>query len=1074
MDTELLKAVQEQLRQVQKQLADSEARHDEERKSLREETKSLRKETETIQARHALEMEKRDRQSQERRARDAREMEERDRQSQERRARHAREMEELDRQSEERRARHALEMEKLKREYQEKTRERDRQSQERKAREAREMEERKAREAREIEERQARHALEMEERQARHALEMEKQKREYEEKTRERDRQSQERKARDAREMEERQARHALEMEKRDREYQEKTRERDRQSQERKARDAREMEERQARHALEMEKRDREYQEKTRERDRQSQERKARDAREMEERNREYEEKAQEQARVRQEQIDELVRQLEKQKLESKERDRQSQEEQARVRKEQIDELVRQLEKQKLESKERDRELREMKETHRLSTLPEYTLLCQDAYSKMRIEPNPSLLSKGTVTSPVHKLCPTSLRKWVDFLDIQKSILGQFVAMFPSEKHFFDSRGFTTRLGESILSKPIADEKGLEKFLSLAIERPVTAILAESKKLTALNQLFGLGDGLQFENHPHALSDASDEVAERAPAPRPITPPSQTADNSQIRPDQICIYLSKSGHRRMAFVCEYKAPHKLTEQDLRVGLHEMNVHKDVANRKTKLPPQEQPEARFKFNAERLAASALTQTYHYMIHSGLEYGLIATGRAIVFLKIDWQCPWTLFYHLSEPTPETMSHPGNVQSCSVISQYVAFCLLAMSKGRVHPQNVREDFMEVSKRWSEDFEATIASIHLEDRTAPPGSSAYVPTTYSTVDRTPPVTRSRPIMVANPFCRPPLAGEPSDNYSDDEENGPGAFPDTPCPTDHGSGRSRGIRRSARIHAQGSKSHEAKKPADNEYCTQKCLLGLVNGRELDPRCPNVAAHRAKSTSSRHPVTHTVWLKSLSEQLRRDLDDGVVKLEKEGSYGVLFKIIHLELGYTFVAKGTIAAYTGEIKHEAAIYDQLRPVQGLSIPVYLGSLDLRTVKRTYYYDHRVYIIYLMFLSWAGDRFQTLPTPEQKGKVMGRIQRCVRTLHKHGVVHRDLRLPNILYNAEARRIMIVDFGRAAVLQEARPALASRSANRQSRGPETDKKLKEPSNKERLRDWLELDIAYTTSMF
>ncbi|PHH64771.1 hypothetical protein CDD81_4033 [Ophiocordyceps australis] len=969
-------------------------------------------------------------------------------------------------------------------------RERDRQSQERE----RQSQER-TREAKEANNKLAR--------------ELEEEKAKNKEWRQEREHQSQER-TREAKEANDKLARQ-LEEEKA------KNEERGRQSQER-TREAKEANDKLARELEEEKAQNKEWR---RERERQSQERtreakEANDklARQLEEENaknkewrREREHQSQERTREAKEANDKLARQLEEEKAKGEERGRQEQEwrrererqsqERTRLAKETHDQLARELE-------ERGRQLHQMQETHRLSTFPEYTVLCHDAYFKMKVEPNPKLLATGAFTNPIYKLCPTSLRKWGDFLDIQKTTIGQFIANFPMEKEFFDSRGFTQRLGESVLSKPIADEKGLEKFLSLAIERPVTAILDEARKLAAMKRDFGLRHGLKFENHLHALGDASEEVSERvaarnaseevserasasdaseegserASAQHPVTPPHQTGDNSQIRPDQICIYINKSGKRKMAFVCEYKAPHKLTEHDLRVGLHEMNVHKDVATRKTKIPPVEESDARFLFNAERLTASAVTQTYHYMIHSGLEYGLIATGRVIIFLKIDWQTPSTLFYHMAEPSDEVKDHKDNFQTCSVISQYVAFCLLAISKGRIHPQNVREDVIDVSKRWSEDFESTLRSIDPKDRRAPPGSSAYVPRTYSAVDRTPPVTRARPLMVANPFCRIPSTNSPSTNYSDDDEAGPGAFPDTPCPPERGSNGSQGNRRSARIQAQGSKSHHNKKPADNEYCTQKCLLGLVSGNVLDPRCPNVAAHRANSTGSHHPVTHEVWLKSLSEQLRRDLDDGVVKLEMEGAYGVLFKIIHLELGYTFVAKGTIAAYIREIKHEAAIYDQLWPVQGLSVPVYLGSLDLRDVKRTYYYDHRVYIIYLMFLSWGGERFESVPAPEEKAKVNGQIERSVRSLHKHGVLHKDLRPPNILFNAETQRIMIIDFGTAFIFQESRPAsrpaLASRSANRQSLGPETDKKTKASPEKRRYRNAIAWEIYFAQEMF
>ncbi|KAH8196775.1 hypothetical protein TruAng_009067 [Truncatella angustata] len=87
----------------------------------------------------------------------------------------------------------------------------------------------------------------------------------------------------------------------------------------------------------------------------------------------------------------------------------------------------------------------------------------------------------------------------------------------------------------------------------------------------------------------------------------------------------------------MLYVSEYKAPHKLTAPHLRVGLHPMDIFKDVVNRKT-IPTAADPEGRFQYHAERLTAAAITQTYNYMIEGGLECGLLTTGETIVFLRV----------------------------------------------------------------------------------------------------------------------------------------------------------------------------------------------------------------------------------------------------------------------------------------------------------------------------------------------------------------------------------------------------------------------------------------------------
>ncbi|KAK3339786.1 hypothetical protein B0T25DRAFT_418626, partial [Lasiosphaeria hispida] len=52
----------------------------------------------------------------------------------------------------------------------------------------------------------------------------------------------------------------------------------------------------------------------------------------------------------------------------------------------------------------------------------------------------------------------------------------------------------------------------------------------------------------------------------------------------------------------------------------------------------------------------LSVAAATQTYHYMLQAGLKMGLVATGEVIIFLKIDWADPSTLYYYVAEPTLE----------------------------------------------------------------------------------------------------------------------------------------------------------------------------------------------------------------------------------------------------------------------------------------------------------------------------------------------------------------------------------------------------------------------------------
>lgn len=364
----------------------------------------------------------------------------------------------------------------------------------------------------------------------------------------------------------------------------------------------------------------------------------------------------------------------------------------------------------------------------------------------------------------------------------------------------------------------------------------------------------------------------------------------------------------------------------------------MNIYTEVVNRET-MPTSVDPDARFRYHAERLTASAITQTYHYMIESGLEYANLTIGETTVFLKIDWDEPDTLYYHLAEPGLEVATHPDNLHVCTAVGQYLAFTLMALGapgEQREHGQEERRKAMDGLKTWAEDFETTLRSIPEDERWASSsGSPCFQPTTYQEVDRSPYLLRTVDEQVDERFVRKDDIQGPSDDKS-----GP-IPPDTPTPTGRSTGQ--GSRRSERL-ARRPRG-ESDEPG-REYCTQKCLLGLLDRDVLDPKCPNYTLHRKNRSrvDARHPVNHVKWLKLLEKQLERSFDDGITPLAESGARGVLFRVTLLAYGYTFVGKGTVRAFIKDLEHEAAVYSRLKPIQGVNIPVFLGTIDLRTMGR----------------------------------------------------------------------------------------------------------------------------------
>ncbi|KAH6653596.1 hypothetical protein BKA67DRAFT_660178 [Truncatella angustata] len=261
----------------------------------------------------------------------------------------------------------------------------------------------------------------------------------------------------------------------------------------------------------------------------------------------------------------------------------------------------------------------------------------------------------------------------------------------------------------------------------------------------------------------------------------------------------------------MLYVSEYKAPHKRTAPHLRVGLHPMDIFKDVVNRKT-IPAAADPDGRFQYHAERLTAAAITQTYNYMIE----------GECAGFLPV-----------YSQEYNEVAAQSGEHHACTAVGQYLAFSLMALgppgNPPNVRSQDERQRVILGLRRWAEDLETTLRYIPRDERYAPSGSSSgslYAPTTYAGISRSPRVPRTRPSW-AQEEDRPdvqPRCRDRDDESSSDKSSAP--MPDTPTPSEpRSSSQSQGPRRSQRILGRAPREETSQ---ERQYCTQRCLLGLV------------------------------------------------------------------------------------------------------------------------------------------------------------------------------------------------------------------------------------------------------
>ncbi|CAH0005500.1 unnamed protein product [Clonostachys byssicola] len=203
--------------------------------------------------------------------------------------------------------------------------------------------------------------------------------------------------------------------------------------------------------------------------------------------------------------------------------------------------------------------------------------------------------------------------------------------------------------------------------------------------------------------------------------------------------------------------------------------------------------------------------------------------------------------------------------------------------------------------------------------------------------------------------------------------------------------------------------------------------------------------------------------------------DGITPLAMGGARGVLFQITLLEYGYTFVGKGPVLAFISDLQHEAAVYERSAPCQGKSIPVFLGAIDLRLMNKTHYFIHRVYVVNMIFMSWSGHCLDKVQLCNNGMKQLEAKTRASLTgLHERGVIHKDIRAANTLYDPRTDSVVLIDFERAELLDKPRHPLLPLVPNKRKHGPgaSQNKVLGLGSDQGRRSDLVMLESVFGSS--
>ena len=665
--------------------------------------------------------------------------------------------------------------------------------------------------------------------------------------------------------------------------------------------------------------------------------------------------------------------------------------------------------------------LAKAEEKTRTTSFEEVLQACHELACLMTVETNKKKTTKGSTTKPDNKPCPTELKRWTDFPNIRQDRFDEFRNLLhpirETTPKLFNSRGFIQELGQLVVKRQrIGSEAALRVYHSVAVEAFVTEIVSKLIEHPQYGQRLQLGQGMSFESHTNTLSVLDEEVQAHLPPSMKSSKPYHPQNPTSA--DQICVSHTTADKSELSYVIEYKAPHKFTPPILRVGLRDMNLKEEVISR-AEIPTERHE--KFEYHADRLVAAAMTQTYGYMIESGLEYSCIITGEAIVFLWIREEEPNTLYYHLAEPKEEVMTADVFQYSLTAVSQLLSFSLLAMRSTR-RCQQWRNASIAGAQTWTVDWKEMLRGIPSDENISPPPSGRK-PRKYETVDRSPYPLRSKA------SCKPNKTST-SDNRDDpagDSDDGP---EDMPTPSKKKEPRASLKRGGERRRGQQQDTSSGKQQ-HRQYCTHRCLLGLARRSALDRRCPNVGLHRQGRKGRTHLLDKQQFADLVQRQLATDLDDNVTELHKQGIRGALFQISLVSHGYVVVAKATCEVYIPYLQHEGRIYDQLEILQGNTIPVYLGNINLERP----WLDLHVRLTHMLLMSWAGE--ERAKEVEGKEDLRAHIKAFQARIQRLGILHDDLHANNILWNDHLQRPMFIDFEGAT--EVAREALQEVSTNR-----------------------------------
>ncbi|KAL6797615.1 hypothetical protein GGI42DRAFT_78461 [Trichoderma sp. SZMC 28013] len=651
--------------------------------------------------------------------------------------------------------------------------------------------------------------------------------------------------------------------------------------------------------------------------------------------------------------------------------------------------------------------LQQEEEDGKLQNLRQYLLSCHNMNQAAQTLNSDSCCSQATTLEPEGKLYPAKIVSSPDFMDKQMEVWNVVLAddnsallkkMFPSMEQVHD---------EYFSMEPVNGQPTLCVFERLGISKAVMNLLHGVLDDEVLSKAVGLSGNITYgpldEDDDSSVEDDESEFEQHC---------------------SFCVYSNTECGRHFPVVgVEYRPSDPPMVQEFTTALVEDIVpERDVIGR-------EDDSFSFVSSSKQVVAATITQLFDRMVKSGVPYGYIYTGEAIIFLEIH-DDPSIAHCYVSIPDNDVSAEDESTLRYSAVGQIFAFMIRAMKAG---PRSVQwHDRTATLDVWRSS--RSEALLNMSSYQSAPGSSS--------------VTSYGDGVMNDVDAEYEQVGEDNEDNSQGNENEYEEFDDYYLDIDEDmyvtvdiqlewgqDGELVPTRDEDQQHAHQNGEEGfvddgkctywfvdgeviVSDIRQRQYCTQECLLGLSDGSPLDQACPNFDKH------GHEHISNLEFLRLVQSQLgqTRHVSGCCVSLDLKGSLGAMFKVMIPSHGYTFVAKGVTEENVPRLLREGDTYTRLRDVQGGCVPVYLGIVQLEA---TFDHDSTAYS-HFMLLSWAGRPVENLEQSQASHGFVNSTRRAYTELHNAGLVHNDAELRNMLYNPQLDRIMLVDFEHASIYE------------------------------------------------